>query len=998
MIGGAVRCIAIFPVVTLQLDQGTTLNRSIPGAASLVAAALVFGSAAALADADAVAVTAPAADSADPAGSVSLEPLQEVAITGSRIVRKDYVGNSPLTTVTMEALEASGAPTLEVALNALPQFAIGANATVAGFSGTGQATLNLRGLGPTRNLVLLDGRRLQPADVLGVVDINTIPSALVQNVEVITGGASAVYGSDAIAGVVNLQINPRFEGVQIDTQYNVFGEGDGATLDTSLTVGGNFADDRGNAVVSFSYLDREDVGYMSRDFFARARGGTDFRIPTGIYRTNVNGANLPTQAAVDQVFAQYGAAAGRVPNVAVLGYNDDGTLFAASHGPFNYRGPDGVLFDTGTQLNNLNLVSRLQVPLTRYSAFGRGSYDLSEKLTAYAQVYYTTYESLTNAEAGNDAFLVPVTNPFIPADLATILASRPDPDAPFRFEKRFHSEAGAREFNRQFDVYQLTAGLKGPIEAIDGSWDVYAASGNTQKIETNAGSVLVNNLKALLNAPDGGASLCAGGYNPFGFSQLSPECRNFLVATPISETNLEQNVIEATLQGRVLELPAGDLRFAAGAGFRSQSYDYQPDHDLALGNVVGVFRTGESRGRSDVAEVYGELLVPLLRDRLLARQLDLNVAYRYSDYDLAGGVDTYKADFSWELVDSVRLRGGYQHAVRAPSVGELFVAPNVSIPGIGNVASGGGDPCHYQSQARAADPVAARALCLAQGIAPGIIDTFVNTQDEILATSSGNTSLRPESGDTRTFGVVWTSPFESEYLARLQVSADYYDIEIEDVIGTIGAAQILPKCFNQDGSNPALSNSNFYCSQITRDPATGFIANVGQPTLNLGSYRTKGVDFQVDWAWGPFSVNTVASWLDSFEVQLQKGSNVLEYGGSVGTPSATQPGSLPDWKAVTRFQYATPAITAGLRWRYLDAMRHSSLVTNPNSTVPGVSAFNYFDLYGSWQVSDLVRVHGGVNNVDDREPPLVGTSLGSTQSSTYDIYGRQYYLAVRFTF
>src|SRR5690606_5730200 len=144
------------------------------------------------------------------------------------------------------------------------------------------------------------------------------------------------------------------------------------------------------AVVSFSYLDREDVGYMSRDFFARARGGTDFRIPTGIYRTNVNGANLPTQAAVDQVFAQYGAAAGRVPNVAVLGYNDDGTLFAASHGPFNYRGPDGVLFDTGTQLNNLNLVSRLQVPLTRYSAFGRGSYDLSEKLTAYAQVYYTT--------------------------------------------------------------------------------------------------------------------------------------------------------------------------------------------------------------------------------------------------------------------------------------------------------------------------------------------------------------------------------------------------------------------------------------------------------------------------------------------------------------------------------------------------------------------------------------------------------------------------------
>lgn len=932
------------------------------------------------------------------AGALAVEPLQEVAVTGSRIVLKDYDANSPLTTVTSAALESTGAATLEVALNQLPQFAIGANGSVAGFSGTGQATLNLRGLGPTRNLVLLDGRRLQPADVLGVVDINTIPTALIQNIEVITGGASAVYGSDAIAGVVNLQLNPRFEGVRIDTQYAVYGEGDGDTLNTSIAIGGNFADDRGNAVVSFSYLDREDVGYMSRDFFRRAQGGTDFRLPTGIYRTNVNGANLPSQVAVDSVFAQYGAAPGRVPRSAVLGYNDDGTLFAASNGPFNYRGPDGLLFNTGTQLNNLNQVSRLQVPLTRYAAFGRANYDVAANVTAYAQLYYTTYESLTNAEAGNDAFQVPVTNPFIPGDLATILASRADPTAPFRFEKRFHAEAGARNFNRQFDVYQFTAGLRGDIGAIDGTWDVYGAQGNTQKTEKNGGSVLVNNLKALLNAPDGGASLCTGGYDPFGLTTLSESCRNFLVATPISETNLEQSVIEATVQGRLFALPAGDLRFAAGAGFRSQSYEFTPDHDLALGNVVGVFRTGASDGRSDVYEVYGELLVPLVRDAFLVRQLDLDIAYRYSDYDLAGGVDTYKADFSWQLFEPVRLRGGYQHAVRAPSVGELFVAPNVSIPGIGSIASGGGDPCHFQSQPRAADPAGARALCLAQGIAPGIVDTFVNTQDEVLATSSGNTNLAPEAGDTVTFGVVWTSPFDSDLLSQLRVSADYYDIEIEDVIGTIGTAQILPKCFNQDGSNPTLAADNFFCALISRDPATGFIANVNQPTLNLGSYRTKGVDLQVDWAYGPFSFNTVTSWLDSFAVQLQRGSALLEYAGSVGTPSATQPGSLPEWKAVTRLQYERGDVAAGVKWRYIDGMQHAARVTNPASTVPGVPSCSYFDLYGSWRVSDLIRVSGGVNNVADKEPPQVGTSPGSTQSSTYDIYGRQYFVAVKFSF
>ncbi|MCW5573621.1 MAG: TonB-dependent receptor [Steroidobacteraceae bacterium] len=991
------------------------MNRSIRSAGLPSAAAFILlispWSAFGADGAEAVAI-AEATAVGDAASATQLEPLQEVAITGSRIVRKDYEANSPITSVSADAIEATGAVTVEAALNQLPQFAIGANQTNAGFGGTGQASLNLRGLGVTRNLVLLDGRRLQPSDVLGWVDVNTLPPALIGNVEIITGGASAVYGSDAIAGVVNLQVDSRFEGVRFDTQYNVYEEnGDGGTLDASITAGGHFANDRGHGILSLSYTDRQDVGYMSREFFRAARGGTDFRLPTGIYRPNVGSpANLPSQVAVDEVFGRYGADAGRVPNTAVLGYNDDGTLFAASNGPFNYRGPDGLLFDTGTQLNNLNQFSRLQVPLTRYSAFGRASYEVAPSVSAFAQVYYTTYDSLVNAEAGNDAFSVPVSNPWIPADLAQLLASRNDPTAPFRFEKRFQEEAGPRNFDRTFDTFQFLAGFEGRIDRIEGSWEVYGSRGNTRKIERNQGSVLVDSLKALLNAPDGGVSLCEGGYNPFGLTQLSADCRNFLVATPISQTDLEQDIVEANLQGRLFALPAGDLRFATGLGYRKNSYTYLPDQDLARGNVVGVFRTGASRGDTDVVEAFAELLVPVVRDVFLAKAIDLDVAYRYSDYNLAGGVDTYKADFSWTLIDPVRLRGGYQHAVRAPSVGELFVAPNVSIPGIGTVASGNGDPCHYQSQARTGpDAAAVRTLCVQQGIAAAAIDNFANPQQEILATTSGNQALAPESGDTYTFGVVWSSPFDGELLSRLQLALDWYDIEIEDVIGTIGAAQVLPKCFNQDGSNPTLAADNFFCSLIARDPATGWFANVNQPTLNLGGYRTTGLDFQVDWSFGlgaiglddrfgRIALNSVISYVDRFEVQLQKNSARLDYAGTVGTPSVTLPGSIPSWKAATRLQYDVGNVGLGLKWRYLDGMRNASKVTNPASTVPDVAAFNYFDLYGQWRVSDLLSLRGGVNNATDEAPPIVGTTPGSTQSSTYDIYGRQYYLALQFNF
>lgn len=909
--------------------------------------------------------------------------LDAVNVTGSRIARLDYASSSPLTTVSAGTIESTGASTIEEALNQLPQLGLGANKTNAGWGGTGQATLNLRGLGAQRNLVLLDGRRLQPSTTDNVVDVNTLPPALIAGVEIISGGASAVYGSDAIAGVVNVLLKDDFEGVQLDAGFSQYAEGDGDATDLSLTFGGNFADGRGNAVLSLSWTEREGVDFMAREFFRRHPGGTDFRIQTGTYEF---GANLPDPSVVDTVFAQYGAAPGRVPvtTTTYLGFNDDGTLFLANKGPFNWRGPDGLLFDTGTQLNNLNQVSLIQVPLERHAAFGRASFDISDDVQAYTQFSWSTLHSYVAAEGGNTGISVPVSHPFIPDDLRAILASRGNPDANFILHKRF-GEAGPRTFERDFDTWQFVAGVKGRLDALNGSWDVYASKGRTSVDETSNGAVVIDALNRVINAADGGASLCAGGYNPFGLTVLSDACRDYLVATTHSRTVFEQEVLEANLQGGVFDLPAGEVRFATGLGWRRNRYAFQPDRLLQQGGVVGLPSKGPSGGSTSVRELYVEALVPLLYDKPLAHSLDVGLAYRYSDYDLSGGVDTYKADFTWALSETFRLRGGYQRAVRAPSVGELYVAAQTESNGYGLVVNGQGDQCEAGSPLRTgANAAAVDALCLAQGIPAALLPTYLDTQRESLATIAGNTGLAPETADTYTFGLVWAPEGTG-----LSLAADYFDIKVTDVIGTLTSAQVLAACFNQDGSNPGYSASNFYCTQIQRNAATGRIDNIFKPTYNMGSLRTSGVDLQLDWTHtlgngAGLSAGSVLSWVDRYEIEAVQGGVVYDYTGAVGY--------VPEWKAVSQVRYEHAPFGVGLRWRYIGAQQHASKVTNPNSTTPGVDAYSYFDLFGDWKLGERFSFRAGINNLLDKAPPQVGGTPGATHASTYDIYGRQYFV------
>lgn len=946
--------------------------------------ALVFP----LAAASAVPAAANADDTgttATAAGTGTATELDAVQVTGSRIARPDYASSSPLTTLSRQALQHTGATTVEEAINQLPQLGLGANKANAGWGGSGQATLNLRGLGAQRNLVLLDGRRLQPSSTDNVVDVNAIPTALIEGVEIISGGASAVYGSDAIAGVINFQLKKDFEGITLDAQHARYGQGDGDSSDIALTLGGNFAQDRGNAVLSLSWAEREGVDYLSRDFFRRNPGGTDFRSGYGSYEM---GSNLPSQAALDAVFGQYGASAGQVPVSATtyLGINNDGSLYAANKGPYNFRGDPALVHDTGSQLNYLNQYSLLQVPLHRHTAFGRATYDISDSVEAWGQFSWSSLHSHVAAEGGNTGLSVPVGNPFIPADLRSILASRANPAANFTLHKRFQ-DVGPRTFERDFDTWQFLAGVKGQLPALNGSWDIYASKGRTRVREINNGAVVAASLRELLNAADGGASLCTGGYNPFGDNPLSDSCRDYLVAATASHTTFEQEVIEANLQGGLFDLPAGEVRFASGLGWRRNSYDFLPDRLLRQGGIIGVPAKGASHGSTNVTELYLETLVPLLYDAPLAHSLDLGLAWRHSNYDLSGGVDTYKADFNWAITSGVRVRGGYQRAVRAPSVGELYVAAETESNSYGLVANGEGDQCQAGSPLRSgANGARIDALCLASGVPANLLGSYIDTQRESLATKAGNTALKPEAADTYTLGVVWT-PQDT----GLSLALDYFDIRVQDVIGTLSSTQVLAACFNQDGSNPDYAASNFYCAQIQRNPETGRIDNINKPTFNMGSLKTSGVDAQLDWQrdlaiGGNLAIGSVLSWVDTYQVQALAGGPTYDYAGHVGT--------LPHWKATSQVRYARGPASIGLRWRYIDGMHHASRVLNPASTTPDIASVSYFDLFGSWRISDALSLRAGINNLLDKDPPQVGSTPGTTHNSTYDIYGRQFFLGL----
>ena len=974
--------------------------------------------------------------------------LEEVVVTGSLIARRDLSADTPIATIDHASLTAAGQPTLDRAIGELPQFAAAQGQTetgdvqgATGFAG-GQAYGDLRGLGSNRALVLLDGRRLQASNPDGSVDLNTIPMSMIENVEVITGGASAIYGSDAVAGVINFKLRQKFNGAEFSYQHGATTHGDGSNDLASVIIGSDVAEHRGNVIVALDYSDRSVVHGRDRPFFANIR---KVNIPQeGILAPS---ANSPTIAAVNAVLVGYPGTTpltggGAYPGA--IGVNTGGSIFTDQFGPVqNYRGvgaPAVQLTNNGTQVSVVNgQYFDLQVPLKKYNLFGRGSYALSDDVSAYGQIQFMNSTARDETAPGfalsARAMTIPVaingvTNPLIPADLLAILKSRPDPAAPFTYFKQL-VELGNRIESFEYSVYQATVGLKGEIDFHDLSWDAYASYGKNTLNNVQHDDASQAAYAAMLNGTvnytsNRGTGSCIGWqlpgstaatrYNPFGVNGIPPACLEFAGRENHNIGNMDEKNFVGTVQGKLVTLPAGDLRMALGADYRADSFDYRPDNNLALSDSYAYDLITPTAGATAVREVYGELLVPVLAKLPLVHALSLDLGYRHSRYDRFGGVNTYKIDMNWQPVAAVHLRGGYERAIRAPSLGELFAPTITSQLPTGTPPSPGnplvtGDPCDvngfFRNGANAAKVI---ALCEAQGVPAALIANYTYGLSSIAGQAGGNVNLKPETADTYSFGGVWAPGFESPLARTLNISIDYFKIKIAGAVGSIALSDILQRCFNVDGtSNPTYSNSNTYCQLITRDTSNGSIVLGRQLLLNLATYKTDGVDFQADWGFGlgalgmsdgagSIRLNSQVTYTRSFDVSSLPGAPALNFAGSIGNAAVSNDIAHPHWKANTALGWRRGPVSAGVHWRFIGSMVHQDRIVSPTATTPGVPAYSYFDLDANCSIGAHLQLNAGVTNVTDKGPPLVSGAPLTTDPATYDILGRAYFVGVKATF
>ncbi|HEX2972477.1 MAG TPA: TonB-dependent receptor, partial [Tepidisphaeraceae bacterium] len=702
-----------------------------------------------------------------------------------------------------------------------------------GFGG-GASYSDLRGIGRNRSLVLMDGRRLVPSTPDGSIDLNTIPMSMIDSVEVITGGASAAYGSDAIAGVANFKLRHNFSGIELNAQYGSSTHGDGATTQISGIVGGRFADGRGHAMLALEYGNREAVAGSQRSFFRQPSVRFLGRPPEGfIYAGGFGtGSTSPTIAAVNSVLAGY---PGTVPYSSAggplyrggIGVNTDGTIFTTAVPPSlgcaqNYKGVGSVVGDiispsctqAGVVLGNYFAV---QVPLKKYNAFASADYELTDHLTAYAQFNFSESRSLDQTSPGSTKtnntieLYVPVSNPFVqsnPALLSLINSAyggAAPPTATVGVSKLMFGW-GNRVEKFKYNVWQGLAGLKGDIPGTPFTFDLFASYGRSSYTSQAYGDISISAINNVLAHE--GVGGCT--YNPFGFQPVSTACLTYAGRTDITTDDLNSKNVELTVQGPLFDLPGGTAQIALGADYRAASFDYHPDSIFISGDSLAYGTSTPASGSQNAKEAFGELLLPLVKDWAFAKAISVDLGYRYSKYNTFSGKSTWKADASWTVVNGLRFRGGYSFAFRAPSLADLYAGA-----GIGQQSLNGGDPCDILSSYRTgANRTQVQSLCASQAAPAGSATySFGGANVTVPVQTGGNKLLQPETGRTWSIGAV-VNP-----LRGLNVSVDYYNIAISGAISSLSSGQILANCYGP-AANPNFSATNPFCQRIARDATT----------------------------------------------------------------------------------------------------------------------------------------------------------------------------------
>ena len=973
--------------------------------------------------------------------------LQEVVVTGSRIARNSIFDiANPITQLGPTSLRLTGQVNVEQALSENPQFVAATNGS--GQSNVvpgGEAYINLRGLGQVRTLVLVNGRRFTVDTTQGTnltTDINTIPQALIERVDIVTGGSSAVYGSDAIAGVVNFVMKQDFQGVELDGHVNLDQMTRTPTYSFDITAGSNFDDGRGNLAISLDYQDR---GAIARDQVGYARPALgDGCVTPGSYSDRGPGtpvAGNPSGQACLNAGGVMGLVAGGSSDIpdGRFGPISSSLLPGGSNAALNAAyaaaglggiGSFGWTFDNaGTTPRpaldpqdryNLSLVNYLQVPQKRWMINSFGHFDFAPKVEGYTEFHFSDNQvtALLAPSNADGTFLFDVTNPYVSpqmqalfgqlaatqtkpicSSLSSAICTTPGGNVVALSSGRRFVETGDRIDVEDREAWRFVGGLRGDLGNLTDryltglSYDVYFMDTQTNDTDHQNGAISKSRLQQALLSVNGAAPVC----DIFG-PTINAACAS---AIGIQSTNLTTTLMRggvATLNGTVADLWAGPLQFALGAEHRYYFTKFTPDFFLGTGDVAGFNGALPTHGSESVSEGFGELQVPLLANLPAVKSLSVDGAVRYSNYDLkgVGGVWTYSGGGLWRVTQDVRFRGQYQHAIRAPNVGELY-------GGEATVFSVVNDPCGANGTQKTA---AVAAVCQAQGVRPADLFTAgIQPNPYIGNTSGGNPELAPETSNTITIGTVLTPRF----VPNLALTIDWYRIDVTGAIEQLsgGIAGVLNSCYYT-----IQSASSTYCQAIQRDPNTGQIVNVNVGEANAGALKVEGVDFGGQWdhdlSWrllqraSSIRVSTDWTWVGQSTLIPIKdlANNREECAGAYG-PTCGEP--IPRFKGVTRLSWINGPIDVTAGWRFIDSVTldkyllplRSGATVPPRDTLtnPVLPSANYLDLGVTWNVTDKLQVSGGVNNVLGWGPPIVGSSAGygNTWPATYDPYGQTFY-------
>lgn len=884
------------------------------------------------------------------AAATTATAVEEVVVTGSQVSRPGFTSPTPVTSITTADLAKVSAPNIADALNQLP--ALKASLTPSSATNlsvvAGGNFLDLRGLSYLRTLTLIDGKRYVPTTVTGAVNVNLIPQSLIGAADVVTGGASAAYGSDAVAGVVNLKLDGNLEGFRGSVQGGVTEYNDNKNYMASLGFGTSFAGGRGKLLLGGELADNRGVSKVGD----RPWGRNHTVIANPNY-TATNGQSLYLLVTDGKASnASYGGVINSPGLLKGIQFGPGGTTLPFTYGSYvsatQMNGGDGV---------NASADSVLGAPLKRWSTLGNVTYDIVDDITAYGSFAYAHSQFAEASITGNDQITIRSDNAYLPASIRSVMTAN---NIPSFVMGRSLNDYGRGGIQQHINTYQAIGGLKGGL-GDNWSFDASYSYGKTKNITNFTGNRITARWNQAVDAvinPATGSVVCRSTLtaptngcvplNLFGVGSASKEAIKYITGVSRRAWDIEQQVADLVVRGEPFSTWAGPVSVAAGGEWRRQAVDVSSDPD----SMLSIFRVGNTQpyaARVTVKEAFGEMVLPLAVDETWAKAIDLNIAGRVTDYSTSGTVKTWKAGLNYTINDSIRLRGTRSRDIRAPSLNELF----------------------------------AKGATLVYNVT----DPVLNQSYSVNGITSGNANLKPETGDTLTMGAVFTPSFAP----RLSLSLDYYDIKLKGAINTLTASNIVTRCYTD---TPAL------CPLITR--VNGTITKVSLSPANFQKVEESGVDFEAAYSQplGPGSLDLHALVNYTRKLDLVDGANTTKYAGDTEQPTLDGVGGTPHWRFNASASYVTDLYRVSFTTRYVGGgvISRTYNLTNGGS----VNGRYYFDLSGEVNVLDTsvgkVALFAVVLNALNTDPPITGISGYGTTRSLYDMLGRQYTAGVRFKF